>query len=74
MSRLPSITPKQMVTALKKAGFTEHHQEGSHLYLWHAARDILTSVPMHRRDLQRTTMFKIIKQTALTQEEFRKLL
>lgn len=74
MSRLPSLTPREVVAALKRGGFTEHHQSGSHLYLQHPSIPHLVSVPMHRKDLKRPTMKAIIKQSGLTEEEFRSLL
>ncbi len=72
--RLPTVTAKQVVAALKRAGFTEINQKGSHLYLWHDARKSLTGVPMHPGDLGRGLVKKILKQAGLTEEEFRSLL
>lgn len=74
MSRLPTVTPRQVVKALKKAGFEEHHQRGSHRYLWHPGKRRMTSVPMHARDLPRGTLRAILRQVDLTAEEFQKLL
>ena len=74
MTRLPTLTPAKVVAALKRGGFLEHHQKGSHLYLWHPKRERMTSVPMHAKDLPRGTMRAIIKQAGLTDEEFRELL
>ena len=74
MSRLPTITPKKMVSALKRAGFIKHHQKGSHRYLWHPGRLRMTSIPMHARDLDRKTMKEILKQAGITEDEFRRLL
>ena len=74
MSRLPTVTPKQAVAALKKAGFQEHHRKGSHLYLWHAARRRMTSVPLHPGDLHRGLLKAILKQADLTEDLFRDFL
>ncbi len=74
MSRLPTLHPRQLVAALKRAGFIEHHQTGSHLYLWHPSRERMTSVPMHARDLKRGTAKAILKQAGLTEDEIRDLL
>lgn len=73
MSRLPSLKSKQMVAALQKAGFEPRRQKGSHHRLAHPDGRI-TTVPMHAKDLKRSTMLEIIKQAGLTQDEFRKLL
>jgi predicted RNA binding protein YcfA (HicA-like mRNA interferase family) len=74
MSRLPTITPRDMVRALKRAGFVEHHQKGSHLYLWHPERQRMTTVAMHAKDLKRSLMKVILDQAGLTEDELRKLL
>ena len=74
MSRLPTVTASEMVRALKRAGFVEHHQKGSHLYLWHGERQMMTGVPMHPGDLKRSLMKAIIKQAGLTEDDFRRLL
>ncbi len=74
MTRLPALTAKEMASALKRAGFIEHHQRGSHLWFHHEARKLMVCVPMHCADLPRGTMKAIIKQAKLTEEEFRNLL
>ena len=74
MSRLPNLSAKNLVKALKRAGFAEDTQRGSHLYLWDEQKKILTSVPMHSGDLKRSLLKAIIKQAGLTESEFRKLL
>ena len=74
MTRLPTLTPRQVLAALKRAGFQEHHQRGSHLYLWHPEHSLMTSIPMHARDLRRGTMKAILSQAGLTDDEFRALL
>jgi predicted RNA binding protein YcfA (HicA-like mRNA interferase family) len=74
MSRLPTVRPREVVAALKRAGFLEHHQRGSHLYLWHPAKRRLTAVPMHPGDVNRGTLRRILTQAQLTEEEFRELL
>ena len=74
MSRLPMITAAQAIKALKRVGFIEHHQKGSHLYLWHPGHLKMTSVAMHPGDLPRGTTKAMIEQAGLTQNEFQKLL
>ena len=74
MSRLPTVTPRQMVAALKRAGFLEHHQKGSHLYLWNPTTERMTTVSMHARDLKRGTMKSILDQAELTDDEIQELL
>jgi predicted RNA binding protein YcfA (HicA-like mRNA interferase family) len=74
MSRLPMLTAKEAVKALERGGFEKMGQKGSHLYLYHAGRDLFTTVPMHPGDLHRGLMKTIIKQAGLTEDEFRDLL
>ncbi len=74
MSRLPAVTPREMVRALKRAGFIEHHQKGSHLYLWHPDHSRMTVVAMHAHDLKRSLMKEILRQAGLTEEQLRELL
>ena len=74
MSRLPQLNPRKLVTALKKAGFEECHQKGSHLILVDEEKDLQTSVPMHSGDIGRGLLKKILKQAGLTEEKFRELL
>jgi predicted RNA binding protein YcfA (HicA-like mRNA interferase family) len=74
MSRLPSLTPREVVAALKKAGFEERRQRGSHLFLRHPERNVLTTVPMHASDLPRGTLKAVIRQAGFTEDEFNALL
>jgi predicted RNA binding protein YcfA (HicA-like mRNA interferase family) len=74
MSRLPNLTAKTVVRALERGGFQRVGQKGSHLYLHHPVRDVITTVPMHPGDLFRPLMKQIIKQAGLTEDQFRELL
>jgi predicted RNA binding protein YcfA (HicA-like mRNA interferase family) len=72
--RLPSVTARQMLAALKKAGFVEKRQTGAHVILWHPTSRRATSVSMHAGDMKRGTVNGILKQAGLSIEEFLKLL
>ena len=73
MSRLPALRLRQVLVALKKAGFREARQTGSHAVLKHPdGREVV--LPIHNKDLKRATMLGIIKRTGFTQDEFRHLL
>ena len=74
MTRLPTVTPREVDAALLKAGFEAYHQSGSHLLLRHPLTKARTTVPMHARDLDRGLLRKILKQAGLTDEQFRELL
>jgi predicted RNA binding protein YcfA (HicA-like mRNA interferase family) len=74
MSRLPQVNARELVSALKRAGFEEYDQIGSHLILVNENEDLQTSVPIHSGDIGRGLLKKILKQAGLTEEEFRELL
>lgn len=69
------VRPKALVAALKRAGFVEHHQTGSHLVLRREGsppRRVV--VPMHHRDLKPGTLRSIVRESGLTVEQFVALL
>ncbi len=74
MARLPTITARELVAALKRAGFIEDGQRGSHLRMWHPERRVITTVPIHSGDLPRPLVKAIIKQAGLGDDEFGELL
>lgn len=74
MNRLKQVKARELVFALKQAGFVECNQEGSHLILIDEDRNLQISVPMHSGDIGRGLLKKILKQAKLTEEEFKKLL
>ncbi|MGA2736362.1 MAG: type II toxin-antitoxin system HicA family toxin [Bryobacteraceae bacterium] len=47
MPQLPSLTARKVVRALKRAGFVEDRQRGSHLVLMHPETKARTVVPIH---------------------------
>lgn len=70
--QLPTLRPRQVVEALKKAGFVLIRPSGSHA---HYRKGTLTvTVPMHSGDLRRGTLNSILRQAHMTADEFRKLL
>ena len=71
MSRLPSLKPKKVMQALKRAGFYEDHVRGSHHYFKHPDNSsLLVVVPDHNKDLKRGTLLGIIAQAGMTIDEF----
>ena len=59
------MTPKEMVRLLKKNGFVEIRQKGSHLMMINYEIGKQTTVPMHRKDLSKGTERAILKQAGL---------
>ena len=73
--RLPSLTARDVIRALERAGFKEARQSGSHCRLIHGddpARKV--TVPVHSGDLKRGTLRAIIAQAGFTVAEFLELL
>jgi predicted RNA binding protein YcfA (HicA-like mRNA interferase family) len=63
---------KEVLRKLKRAGFEERRQSGSHLVLRHEdGRQ--TYLPMHSGDVPMGTFRSILKQAGLIEEEFRDL-
>lgn len=74
MSRLPNLNARKIIRALKRAGFEDNGQEGSHRYFWNPLSKRQTGVPMHSGDVRRDLMKEIIQQAGLSENEFRKYL
>ncbi|RME61241.1 MAG: type II toxin-antitoxin system HicA family toxin [Caldilineae bacterium] len=74
MPRLPTVTSRQMIAALQRAGFIVHHQTGSHVVMWNVDKDLTVVVPYHNRDLGRGLTLRIIKSAGLSRDEFIRLL
>lgn len=72
---LPVLKPRQVLSALKRAGFVVHHVRGSHYILKRPDKSALrVTVPFHSRNLKRRTIESIIDQSGLTADEFLRLL
>jgi len=71
MGKLPSLTPRKIIRKLKKNGFVEDHQTGSHLVLLHPGRGLRVVVPIHSRDIPRGTLMSILKQAGLFEENMK---
>lgn len=70
MPKLPIIKPSELLRALRKLGFYDHHQVGSHLQLKHSDGRRIT-VPVHKgKDIRSGTLRGIIKDLDITVEEF----
>ena len=74
MTRLPTVRPADLVAALKRIGFVEKRQKGSHLVLWHETKRLTTIVALHGKDLPDPTLKKILRQTGLSTDELIELL
>ena len=71
---LPRVTALDVVRALKKAGWYEIRQSGSHLRLRHDGRPEDLTVAMHRGDVPIGTLRAILRQAGMTAAEFQEFL
>lgn len=75
MTRLPRIPPADLVRALKRGGWFEVGQEGSHIQLKHPTRRGKVTVGIHSgKIVPARNLASILKQAGLTPDELRKLL
>jgi len=74
MSKLPTVTGKQVITALEKLDFVVQRQKGSHVRLKDQNGRVVT-VPNHaNKTLGKGLLLKILKDAELSKEEFINLL
>lgn len=66
------FTPREVLSKLKRAGFEEVRQTGSHIFLRHPDGR-LTFVAMHRGDIPPGTLHKILKQARVSEDAFKDL-
>jgi predicted RNA binding protein YcfA (HicA-like mRNA interferase family) len=73
--RLPTVSAREAIRALERAGFVAARTSGSHCRLVQAsdpARKV--TIPIHSGDLKRGTLRAIVAQAGLTVAEFIALL
>ena len=72
MPEVPVLKPKKPVRALKRLGFYEVRQTGSHLQLKRG--NLLVTVPMHPGDVDPRVLRSILRQAHLSVEDLRDVL
>ncbi len=70
MPKLPSFRPREVVKKLRKLGFIEHHQVGSHLTMKHPDTKHRAVVPMHLKDLKKGTLLSLLREAGIEKEKF----
>lgn len=75
MGKLSRLGSRKVIQKLKKAGFVETHQRGSHLYLKSEDETKIVTVPVHgSKDIPIGTLYNIVvRQAGLSIEEFNDL-
>jgi predicted RNA binding protein YcfA (HicA-like mRNA interferase family) len=72
MTRLPTLTAREVIKKLKKAGFIFDRQaKGSHEIWYNPTTKRRTTIPNHPwADIPKGTLKAIIKAAGLTEEDF----
>jgi len=71
MSKIPALTARKVIRALKRAGFVEDRQKGSHLVLIHSETQARTVVPVHAgRTIKEPLLRAIVRDANLSVDEF----
>ncbi len=70
---MPSFKAREVVSVLKKLGFVEKRQTGSHLMMYNELKNKIIPIPIHSKDLSRGLIKAIIKQAESSEEEFLRL-
>ncbi len=75
MTKLPSVSGREIIRALRKAGFVVVRQRGSHVRLKKTTKEgaINLTIPLHPT-LKKGTLSRIVKDAGLTVEELLELL
>ncbi|MCP9813978.1 type II toxin-antitoxin system HicA family toxin [Synechococcus lacustris] len=77
MPKLPRLPAAAVVAALKRLGFEEVRQKGSHLVLRRSSTNaegtpsaLICVVPLHSRDLAVGTLASVLRQAGVDAETF----
>jgi predicted RNA binding protein YcfA (HicA-like mRNA interferase family) len=76
MKNLPALTSRKVIKALKKSGFIEDRQKGSHLILINKSTNRKVVIPVHSgQTIKKPLLQSIIEEDAgITIEKFIELL
>jgi predicted RNA binding protein YcfA (HicA-like mRNA interferase family) len=75
IDELPRIEGRELVRALKKAGFVEVRQRGSHLHLYREADGKRTTIRIHAgRTIPLGTLGAVLRDIGIDAAELRALL
>ena len=73
MPKLPSLKPREVVKRLKKLGFIEHHQVGSHLTMKHPETKQRAVIPIHLKGVKKGTLSSILREAGIEKDAFIKV-
>lgn len=70
---MPKVyTPKEVIRKLKKLGFVEDRQSGSHKIFYHSETQERAVVPYHLKELPKGTLSAILREANILRENFDK--
>ncbi len=73
--KLPQLNSRQVIAILKKDGWYEHHQTGSHLSMRHSEKPGQVTIPVHAgKDIHPITLKSILQQANMNEDDFLRLL
>lgn len=70
MSKLPVVSGRQAVAALRRIGYEIDHQTGSHIILRHVRPPHRRLTVPNHKELAKGTLRAIVREAGLTVEEF----
>ncbi len=69
--RMPQVTAKELVRFLKKKGFEEDREKGSHLTLRHPQKKLFITIPVHTGcDIGRGLARRILADCGFSVEDY----
>jgi predicted RNA binding protein YcfA (HicA-like mRNA interferase family) len=74
VSELPRVSGREVIKALRKVGYEQDRQKGSHVVLRQTAEPHRRVVVPDHKEVAKGTLRAIIKQVGLTVDEFKSLL
>lgn len=69
MPKLPVMRPRELIRALKKLGFLEVRQKGSHLIMVNESENKQLTIPVHNKPLKKGTLASILRQGEISVED-----
>jgi predicted RNA binding protein YcfA (HicA-like mRNA interferase family) len=73
--KMPRITAAELLRALRRDGWQQVRQSGSHVTLKHPTKPSIVTVPRHAKVIIKLkTLETILKQAGLTTDDLRELL
>ena len=69
MAKLPQLTPKKIISLLKRHGFQLDHVTGSHYVFYHPEGRKRVTVAYHAKDIPLGTLYSILKQAGISSDD-----